>query len=486
LNDSEVWIGYNDVVSVSHLTLAPNGTLRFENHGWDRFIVLRDSKNRIWFDGTDGIAVLSPNGYMQRLSHADGLIWDDISPWTGVREEMDGSFVIATSRGLARYQPVERPQEPASRPNVVLTSVSLGGEERRPSDVPQVRPSEGTLAVQFSPLVLDTPERVSCQYQLKGLEQQATQTQQREVRYGGLAAGDYEFWVNCQRADSVLVSAPASFRFRVLPSFWQTRWARASGVILLLMCFWGFVSLRTRALNRRRLELELAVAQRSAELLQKNKELEEISLTDPLTTTRNRRYFYETISTDIAQALRSHLKSVDPRATPGPRQELIFVLVDIDRFKRVNDELGHAAGDRLLQEVAKRIASVMRRSDDLVRWGGEEFLLVCRTTDRENASMLCNRVLEAVRDLPFDVGNGVEVHKTCSIGWAPFPWMQDDVGLLSIDNVIELADRALYLAKREGRNRSFGMLPAPGIEKSEKSVSIENLRDCPPDLVQIV
>jgi diguanylate cyclase (GGDEF)-like protein len=234
------------------------------------------------------------------------------------------------------------------------------------------------------------------------------------------------------------------------------------------------------------LELEQAVAQRSAELVQKNKELEEISLTDPLTCTRNRRYFYETISTDIAQALRSHLKTTEPEAVQMPRQELIFVLVDIDRFKRVNDELGHAAGDHLLQEVAKRIAAVMRRSDDLVRWGGEEFLLVCRTTDREHASLLCERVLEAVREIPFDVGNGVQVNKTCSIGWAPFPWIREDVGLLSIDNVIELADKALYLAKREGRNRSYGMLPAPGIYGSDKSVSIEYLRDCPPELVQIV
>jgi diguanylate cyclase (GGDEF)-like protein len=214
--------------------------------------------------------------------------------------------------------------------------------------------------------------------------------------------------------------------------------------------------------------------------------LEEISLTDPLTMTRNRRYFYETISTDVAQALRSRLNTTDPHATPGPGRELIFVLVDIDRFKRVNDELSHAAGDRLLQEVANRIASVMRRSDDLVRWGGEEFLLVCRTTDRENASLLCSRVLEAIRELPFDVGNGVQIHKTCSIGRAPFPWMRDDVGLLSVDNVIELADKALYLAKREGRNRSYGMLPAPGIERSAKNVSIENLRDCSPDFVQIV
>jgi len=165
---------------------------------------------------------------------------------------------------------------------------------------------------------------------------------------------------------------------------------------------------------------------------------------------------------------------------------LIFVLVDIDRFKRVNDELGHAAGDRLLQEMAKRISGVMRRTDDLVRWGGEEFLLVCRTTDRENATLLCNRVLEAVRDLPFDVGNGVQVHKTCSIGWAPYPWLQDDGVMLSMENVLELADKALYLAKREGRNRSYGLLPSATAMASEKSISIENLRDCPPELVQIV
>jgi len=272
----------------------------------------------------------------------------------------------------------------------------------------------------------------------------------------------------------------------VLPNVWQSSWLRALMVLGLMGGIWGFVLLRTRTLNRRKSELEEAVAQRSAELLQKNKELEQISLTDPLTGTRNRRYFYETIPTDQAQALRSHQRLGDSQKSAGPPRELIFVLVDIDRFKRVNDEMGHAAGDKLLQEVAKRISSVMRRSDDLVRWGGEEFMLVCRTTDRENAGLLCNRVLEAVRDLPFDVGNGVQLHKTCSIGWAPFPWLPGDTQMLSIDNVIELADKALYLAKREGRNRSYGLVPAATATISERSITIENLRDCPPELVQIV
>jgi len=485
LTDNEVWIGYNDVVGVSHVQLDARGAAHMEHHHWDWAIVGRDSKKRVWFNGTDGIAVLSPDGHVQRMSHADGLIWDDISPLSGVREEADGSFVIATSRGLARYQPSERPQE-ERRASVVLTTITLGGEERRMTDVPEVASSKGTLAVEFSPLVLDTPERVSCVYKLNGLEQQATATQLRQVQYGGLPPGEYEFWVKCQKPNAMAEPAQARFQFGVLPSFWQTWWARAAGGVLLLAGFWAFVSLRTRRLDRRQLELEQAVEQRNAELLQKNKELEEISLTDPLTGTRNRRYFYETISTDEAQALRSHLRTPEPDSPSGPKQELIFVLVDIDRFKRVNDELGHAAGDRLLQEVAKRIGSVMRRSDDLVRWGGEEFLLVCRTTDRENAGQLCSRVLEAIRELPFDVGNGVGIHKTCSLGWAPFPWLRDDVGRLSIDNVIELADKALYLAKREGRNRSYGMVPAAAIEKSEKSVTMERLRNCPPELVQIV
>jgi diguanylate cyclase (GGDEF)-like protein len=486
LSGRELWVAYNDVVEVSHIVLDDRGIAQFDNRPWDWFIVGRDSKKRVWFDGTDGLAVLSPDGSIERLSHADGLLWDDVSPWTGVREEKDGSFLIATSRGLARYRPQLRAAE-AKPASAVITYAALGGVEQGMADSAKVKAAEGALTVQFTPMILGNGDRVSCRYQLKGLEKQVTETQLREVQYGGLPAGYYEFWVQCGPLGPAAKNRNfASFKFQVLPNPWQTWWADLAWAGLLLTAFWAYVFLRTRRLDRRRVELEKAVAERSAELLQKNKELEEVSLTDPLTATRNRRYFYETISKDIAQAVRSHLKTLDPAATPAPRQELIFVLVDIDRFKRVNDEMGHAAGDELLRQMAKRIASVMRRSDDLVRWGGEEFLLVCRTTDRENASLLCNRVLDAVRNQPFDVGNGVEIHKTCSIGWAPFPWFKDDVNMLSIDNVIEMADRALYIAKREGRNRAYGLLPTENVYKCEKPVTIETLRHCPPDLVQIV
>lgn len=486
LSDTEAWVAYNDVVGVTRIILKEDGKVRCEQHSWDWLVVGRDSKSRVWFDGPDGLGVVSPEGKLQRFTHAEGLLWDDVSPWTGVREEKDGSYLIATSRGLARYKPARGQAEQTVQANVALTSVALGGVERRVGEVPRVKPAEGSLTVQFTPMVLGNPEGATCRYQLRGLEKQATQTRLREVQYGGLPPGKYVFWVQCQNLEGQVNPLPAMFRFEVLPNFWQTWWAELAGLLLLLAGIWAFVSMRTRALNRRRVELEQAVAERNAELLQKNKELEEISLTDALTGTRNRRYFYETISKDIAQAMRAYQKSLEPAATPAPRQELIFALVDIDRFKRVNDEMGHAAGDRLLQQVARRIESVMRATDDLVRWGGEEFLLVCRTTDQDNAWLLCKRVLEAIGEIPFDVGNGVEIHKTCSIGWAPFPWLKGETRTLSIDNVIELADKALYLAKREGRNRSYGLVPSAKAVWSEQDVNIESLRECPPELVQVV
>ena len=133
LNDNEVWVAYNDVVGVSHVTLHQDGSTSFEFRDWDRTVVGRDSKARMWFNGTDGIVLLLPDGRTQRLSRENGLIWDDLSPWTGTREEADGSFLIATSRGLSRYkeQLEKKTEEP---PRVVLTTVALGGTERKANE----------------------------------------------------------------------------------------------------------------------------------------------------------------------------------------------------------------------------------------------------------------------------------------------------------------------------------------------------------------
>ena len=254
-------------------------------------------------------------------------------------------------------------------------------------------------------------------------------------------------------------------------------WFRGASAWLALCLIWLIVRTRTYSLNRRRRELEEAVAERSAELLQKNRELEEISLTDPLTRARNRRYFYETIPSDTAHVLRQYRGFSAEDRVECPNRELIFVMVDIDFFKVANDEHGHMMGDQLIQDIANRLSGLIRKSDVLVRWGGEEFLIVCRSTDREHAPLFCCRILEAISAAPYRLENGAEVKLTCSVGWAPFPWIPDAVDALTLENVIEVADRALYVAKNTGRNQGIGLVPSAEAMRAPYDVRIEALRN---------
>ena len=194
------------------------------------------------------------------------------------------------------------------------------------------------------------------------------------------------------------------------------------------------------------------------ELKRTNVVLEEASLTDPLTGLRNRRYFSATIDADVSQALRSHSDHHDPHT-----RDLVFYLIDADSFKEVNDLYGHDVGDKVLVEMARRLSSSIRHSDVLVRWGGEEFLIVSRYTDRREAEWLAQRVLSAVADTPFSLPqSGESIIRTCSLGWAAFPWFADNPRAVSYEEVLTLADRGLHRAKESGKNCAVGMMPASG------------------------
>jgi len=194
------------------------------------------------------------------------------------------------------------------------------------------------------------------------------------------------------------------------------------------------------------------------ELRRTNLVLEEASLTDPMTGLRNRRYFSATIDADVSQALRSHADGRDPHT-----RDLVFYLIDADNFKEVNDQYGHDIGDKVLVEMARRLSSSIRHSDVLVRWGGEEFLIVLRYTDRAEAEWLAQRVLSAVADTPIALGGSLEtMYRTCSLGWAAFPWYPENPRAVSYEEVLTLADRGLRQAKQSGKNRAVGIVPATG------------------------
>jgi diguanylate cyclase (GGDEF)-like protein len=139
---------------------------------------------------------------------------------------------------------------------------------------------------------------------------------------------------------------------------------------------------------------------------------------------------------------------------------VIILIVDIDHFKRVNDTHGHDAGDEALQVTARRLLSAVRVSDFVLRWGGEEFLIVARDAERSEASVIARRVLHAVAGERYTLAK-TELSITCSVGWAPFPW-HPDTPAADMEKLIQIADRALYHSKHTGRNRATGIVPLPG------------------------
>jgi diguanylate cyclase (GGDEF)-like protein len=193
------------------------------------------------------------------------------------------------------------------------------------------------------------------------------------------------------------------------------------------------------------------------QLARVNRELREDSLTDVLTGARNRRFLNVTIDGDVRQVVRSYSPTV---STQGKRnRDLVFYIIDTDFFKEVNDRYGHDVGDKMLVEISRRISSAIRHSDVLIRWGGDEFLVTSRYTDRNDAFTLANRVLNFVGREPFELEGCVSIPCTCSIGWAVFPWYENDAEAVPYTEVLRLADEALYQAKKAGRNQAVGLLP---------------------------
>lgn len=224
----------------------------------------------------------------------------------------------------------------------------------------------------------------------------------------------------------------------------------------------------------------------SLELQRKNMELQEISFTDVLTGVWNRRYLEEILTAEAGQVLRNYERARGSDIRKIDHRDLVFIMVDVDFFKQVNDEHGHPAGDRLLQLVAQRLSTVVRKSDVLVRWGGEEFLIMSRSTDPSGTPAFCSRVLEVIASQPFDLGQGVSVNKTCSVGWAAYPWCRGAYEAICAEESIALADAALYKAKALGRNQGVGIVPTDLAAQDAEKIELRSLREAKPPLARTV
>ena len=231
----------------------------------------------------------------------------------------------------------------------------------------------------------------------------------------------FEYFTLQQRHDASLAEIERrKSKERMLAAF--------SLVVMVFLSVLFAVNRRLRATKRRLAEM--------------NAQLDYESTHDALTRMLNRRAFLQ------------FLEGVLPQL---PEHPALLVMVDIDHFKKINDTWGHRAGDEVLQELSTRLAGMLRSTDRVARWGGEEFLLYIHAPPPGQVVALLSRLLAHVGGEPFAVSTGpLQVTASAGFGLVSAP------DRVAFEKALDAIDADLYIAKRSGRNRAVGMVPGEG------------------------
>lgn len=175
--------------------------------------------------------------------------------------------------------------------------------------------------------------------------------------------------------------------------------------------------------------------EKNNELILLNQQLEEYAIKDPLTKLYNRRMMLTKFDEEISRCKRNN-------------DVFSVILLDIDKFKQVNDNYGHNFGDEVLKIFSSLLMSTKRLEDFVARWGGEEFLIILPHTDKKGALVVAQRIKDKIHDYEYNY-NDIRIHITATFGIAEFS-LED-----TIEKLIKKADFALYYGKDHGRNQIF-------------------------------
>ena len=391
-------------------------------------------------------------------------IFDDITG-IGVSRSIlvdpDGVVWLAADAGVVRVDP--RVEVPSAQPQQVLIREVTNDQDSLFSGagaVPALTVKAGSnLRFGFALPSYRAPEMNRYRSKLRpsqGIANWGEWSNETHRDFTNLEAGEFVFEV--QARDAVGMSGGSAVVALTVTAPWYRRsWAIFSFWMLGLSLIWMAAHWRLVALRARSAELERLVAV-------KTEALQVAATTDPLTGLCNRHRFGQWVREEVPVIL-----ARASNAEPQDPVDLFVAAIDLDHFKSVNDEHGHAAGDAVLKAVAGRLLQFKRKADLIFRFGGEEFVYLGIQCHRDDCRLLAERIIGEIAALNVELESGVLIQPTASLGWSVFPFYRERPDLFSLDFVITIADRALYLAKQEGRNRACGHLPNLAVDLLDRT-----------------
>jgi diguanylate cyclase (GGDEF)-like protein len=183
---------------------------------------------------------------------------------------------------------------------------------------------------------------------------------------------------------------------------------------------------------------------------------EELSLTDPITDLHNQRFILQTIGFDLASSLRKYQDAIKA-GEPYPRYwDVIFLVIEVDNFKLIKAQYGLSAGDEILKQIGKLLQKGCRATDTIVRWNAEDFLLIARFSNRDDAGIIAERYRSMIESADLTLGEE-KMPVTCSIGFAAYPFAQSSPATFSWEQVVAFANGCLTALKRSSPNSWIGL-----------------------------
>jgi diguanylate cyclase (GGDEF)-like protein len=474
-----VWVGTRGG-GLDRVVGAPFGhdRLRFENLSENDGLpnntvygIESDASGKLWVSTNRGLAAVLPaDRSVRTFRRSHGLQGDEFNFGAHYRAA-DGTLYFGGANGYNAFLP-ERLRFNEKPPPVVLTEVLK--LNARVSQTPEMLREldlgfrDAVVTFQFAALDFTGPAENRYAYRLEGFDSDWVNTggARRQATYTNLAGGNYVFRVRAANSDGRWNETPLALRIRVAPPPWATWWARTLycvGFFAILLLVWLGQHRRVlrEAAYARRLKEEVdartaELAERNRDMERANERLQEASVRDSLTGLGNRRCLHNAMAALLGEA------------GAAPQARLVLMVIDLDYLKPINDQYGHEGGDALLVQFAEVLRREFRSADLIVRWGGDEFVVLCRNADLTTASTLAERVRSSVAKQIFRVGEGTVARTSCSIGFATVPFIPGNPQLLNWEHSLGIADIALYEAKRE-RNTWMGW---GGTEKAAELPSV--------------
>jgi diguanylate cyclase (GGDEF)-like protein len=454
--------------------------------------IVEDKHGKIWVSTDNGIVEIEPDTlHVRAYGEAEGV--SILGYWSGSGvATAQGDLVFGGIGGLTVIRPSNLVEYEFQAP-IVLTSLQVGGVNvavnhsgfiGKQAEKVTIQPEANSLLMEFSALDYSNPDSNRYAYQLHGFDKNWTEVDftKRFAAYTNLPPGDYQMQIRGTNRSGLWSSNELVIAVTVLPAWYQTKLAFSISLLILIGFIVAIVKWRLWRVNKEKKNLEILVTQRTQELLHSKHMLEEQSLTDHLTGLRNRRYLNLCIEKEITQVKQAYNVLVQAQYKREQQSiDMVFMMVDLDHFKSVNDTYGHAAGDVTITTTTNALRKAIRETDTIIRWGGEEFLIMARNTNFNEAVILAERIRSSVEQLAIELPDAQVLHKTCSIGFTNFPFIPNAIDAFTWEQVVDIADQCLYAAKRNGRNAWVGLLFV-GDEADAQGINHSNL--VIPDLVQ--